>query len=161
VGWIFPEVFQCKVSAQAKADKVYGLVSAPAGMQYNGMEVVRCTAVVKPELPVHFSAAPTVIPGQHVIPLCAACPDHAFYIGAVAVSFQSVRNDYQYRGALKEPVEIEKVVIGCGYAFTLVWRQLYLSKQGRKDGFQMGVKQEGRWCVTQWEEGSRLYNLCI
>ena len=74
-------------------------------------QVVGGPVVVGTQLPVGFTAAGSVIPGQGVPAAVIHCQGHGLYIGSGGVAFQAVGDDDQPVATGRGPVQVQKVVV--------------------------------------------------
>lgn len=56
----------------------------------NRVQIIGCATVIEPQLPVHFSAASAIVPGEYIKAVLKENPGHPFYVGTVCVALQSV-----------------------------------------------------------------------
>ncbi len=144
-GTLLAEIFECDVSAEAESHEKDPLVLFIFRcMPDYRVQVIRCAAVIEPQLSIHLFAATAEVPGDHIVALVEQCPGHAFDVGTLAVAFEPVRDYDQAVRVLCKPVEVEKIVVRRSYTLPRVVRQGYSSEERGKDRFQVGVKEKER-----------------
>ena len=122
-------------------------------MLNNETKIICRATVIEPQLAIHFFTAATVVPGENIKAVGEPSLSHSLYIRSMRVSLQTMGNDQQLFRSITNPIEIEKIVIGCNDAFARVGSQLYLSEHAWKYGFHMRIEEEERCLIGHWCDG--------
>jgi hypothetical protein len=83
-----------------------------------GLQIISRTTMIKSELTVHLRAASAIVPGQGIKSICKKSFGHAPHVSSVSASFKTVLDDNQFFRTLRDPVKIEKVIVGRSNSFS-------------------------------------------
>ena len=62
-------------------------------MQYHGLQIIRCAAVIEAQLLVHFVTAAPEVPGDHIKSFFKECLCHSLHVRATGITLKSMRDN--------------------------------------------------------------------
>src|SRR5690606_16899968 len=91
----FSQIFENQIASHTEPHQI-NLIILQGSMLDDRRKIISGTRVIKKRLFVYFTTTSAKVPCEHIIMFTVELSCHAFYIGSLAIAFQSVTDYYQF-----------------------------------------------------------------